>query len=615
MLSAMREKTKFVMLVLLVAMVGWIVFDLGMGGGQGTFGGAPELGSVNGRPIRYLEFQEAYRQIYDNARAQNPGVNFTREEQREFENQAFEQLVQSELLKAEYRRRGISITDRELVEAVRQYPPPELVNHPDFQTEGQFDPQKYERFLSSPNAATREFLMALEARYRDELPRVKLLQQVTGDIYASDAKLWQIYRDQHDSVTVRVLVIDPRTAVADASITMTDDEVRRHYEANRRDFEQPARALVRFVALSRLPTTVDSALILARARALRDSIIRGADFAEVARSESSDSVSAREGGLLGMVRRGQTVPQFERAVWSLPLNSVSEPVATTFGAHLIRVERRSADSALVRHLLLPWALIGERLDTLEARADSLDRYAAEQTDGRMLDSVATRMGLQVVRGPALYQGTPYVLGRYRIPDVGVWAFEATVGETSPVIETDGAYYVFRLDSVTAAGPAPLSEVEAEVRAALQARKKRAAAEAIARDAEQRLLQGQTMDQVATAMRLGVTTLGPFTRTSQVPIFGTATPLVGAAFRLRVGERSGLLRNENAFFFLQPERRVSADSTVWRAQVDAQRGQITRLARQVRVQSYLASLRRGATIRDRRAEVLRPVAQDETPARR
>lgn len=613
MLSTMREKTKVVMLVLAVAFVGWLVFDVGMGvTGQGRTT-SQDVGSVNGRPIRYTDWMEAYRQTYEQARAENPGAVLTREDQRELEDQAFESLVQAELLRAEYRRRGIMVSSREIVDAVRQFPPPEVYQAPDFQTDGRFDPAKYERFLASSNASTREFLLAMENRYRQELPRIKLFQEVTGDVYVSDSKLWMIWRDQADSVSVRALLIDPRTAVADAAAPVTADAVRQYYEAHRADFNRPARASLQFIVVSRTPTAADSAQVLSRVRVLRDSIVRGgADFAAVARAASGDSVSAVQGGSLGTLTRGQTVPTFDRAVWSLPVGQVSEPVASEFGVHLIKVERRTGDSAAVRHILLHWAPTGEALDRLEARADSLDRYAAEQTDPALLDSVARWMGLSVNEAPSLYQGTPYVVGRYRIPDVGIWAFEARPGETSPVIETTGGFYVFRLDSTQDAGTPPLVDVERDVRAAAQLEQKRTAARAIADDAGRRLTQGQTMDQVAAAMRLPLVPLGPFTRASNVPVLGQASPAVGAAFRLRAGERSGLLANDQAFFFLQVSRRVNADSTRWIAQKDQQRAQMIQLARQVRVQSYLASIRRAATVRDRRAEVLRPVAADDTP---
>jgi peptidyl-prolyl cis-trans isomerase D len=609
MLSTMREKTKIIMLVLAVAFVGWLVFDVGMGAtGRGQYE-TLDIGSVDGTPIRYQVWQEAFQEAYDQVREQNPGVSFTREDVRSLEDDVFERLVQQELLRREYRRRGIVVTDREVADALRRFPPPEITENPQFQTEGRFDPQKYERFLATP-AASREYLLVMERRYRDELPRLKLLEQVTSDIYVSDAKLWRMWRDQRDSVTVRALVIRPEQAVADASVTVTPEDLRAYYGEHREEFRRPAVARVSFVAISKLPTAADSAEIFAFARQLRDSILRGADFAELARAESADSANRENGGDLGTFGRGQMTLAFEEAAFRTPVGAVSEPVLTPFGVHLIKVERKTRDSVAARHILIPLARRGARLDTLEARADSLDRYLAEQANPAVFDSIARLMGLPVTQAPPLIQGQPYTLGRYRIPDVGIWAFEAQPGESSPVIEVTGGYYVFRLDSMSAEGVPPLEEVEAQVAAGARRQKKRAAAERIARDAESRLNSGQSLDQVAQALRLPIMTLGPITRTSSAPLLGSASEAVGVAFRLRVGERSRLLSNEEGFFVLESGRMVRADSASWEAQRNEQRLSVLRAARQLRVQSYLDALRRGADVKDRRDQVLRPTAADQ-----
>lgn len=614
MLSTMREKTKVVMVILAVAFVGWLVFDVGMGvSGRGQTN-APDVGSVDGTPIRYTQYMEAYRRVSEQARAENPGQVLTLEDQEALEDAAFNSLVQAELLRDEYRRRGITVTDREIYEAVRRFPPQEIQQAPDFQTDGRFDPAKYERFLATPNASTREFLIALEGQYRDELPRYKLFEQVTSDIFPSDAKLWQIWRDGHDSVTAKILLVRPAAAVPENQVTVTEAEVRRWYDGHRDDFRRPATASVSFIALIKFPTSEDSVAVVAKARALRDSLVRGADFEAVARAESSDSVSAAAGGRLGTFGRGRMVAAFEQAAFRLPVGQISEPVVTGFGVHLIKVERRFGnDSVTASHILLPMARTGARLDTLEARADSLDRLAAGQTDPATFDTTARLMGLTIEHPEPLVQGLPVIIGRYRIPNVGVWAFRAAVGETSDVIETDGAYYVFRLDSVVPAGVPPFEAAQADVRRAVIRQKQREAAERITRDAEQRIARGQTVDQVGAAMRLPVTTLGPFTRTSQVQVLGQASAAIGAAFRLRPGERSGVLSTDDAYFILQMERRTRADSTAWRAQIDDQRAQMIRIARQVRVQSYLQGLQRGANVKDRRDEVLRPQGQADANA--
>jgi peptidyl-prolyl cis-trans isomerase SurA len=79
-----------------------------------------------------------------------------------------------------------------------------------------------------------------------------------------------------------------------------------------------------------------------RLRRLRERIVAGADFAEIAKVHSEDA-SAQKGGDLGWVAPGDTVPEFERAMNALKEGEVSEPIQTPFGWHLVQVVQRRSD--------------------------------------------------------------------------------------------------------------------------------------------------------------------------------------------------------------------------------------------------------------------------------
>ncbi|KEA61713.1 Peptidyl-prolyl cis-trans isomerase PpiC [Marinobacterium lacunae] len=72
---------------------------------------------------------------------------------------------------------------------------------------------------------------------------------------------------------------------------------------------------------------------------LKQQIQDGADFAQVAR-DHSQCPSGRQGGDLGSFGRGQMVPEFDKVVFSAPLNEVQGPVKTQFGYHLLEVTSR-----------------------------------------------------------------------------------------------------------------------------------------------------------------------------------------------------------------------------------------------------------------------------------
>jgi parvulin-like peptidyl-prolyl isomerase len=128
--------------------------------------------------------------------------------------------------------------------------------------------------------------------------------------------------------------------------TPGETELKAAYEARKSEFEQAKvrHILVRFQG-SRVPLRKDQkelteAEALAKAQALRARILKGEDFAAVAKSDSDDTGSGASGGDLGELTHGRTIPEFEQAVFSLPLNQVSEPLKTQFGYHLIQVQER-----------------------------------------------------------------------------------------------------------------------------------------------------------------------------------------------------------------------------------------------------------------------------------
>src|SRR5213080_3058100 len=455
MMRSMRAIVKPVFYVLAISFVAWLalgqVTDI-LGGGKDV------VLKVEGEVVRSQPFQLQYQAALEQYRRQQGGARLSREDEQQVQNQVADQFIHNILLERAYRRLGITVSDAEIIQAARSGPPPQILQQvlqeATFQTNGQFDITKWQRYLSS---AGPEFTSQVEQLYREYLPQRKLQEYLTADVYVSDAKLWRIWRDQHEAVTVAVLAIRPED-VPDSLAPVSDAELQQYYDTHKNDLKRPAAAWLSYVAQPRVPDARDSAAALGRVRALRAEITGGkAKFADVAKKESVDSGSGSRGGDLGWAKRsgGGFVAPFAAAVRRLPPGVLSEPVLTEFGLHLIRIDAAKGDSVRVRHILVPIPLQGAHLDAVDARTDTLDRLAADQTDGSRLDSVAHRLTLPLARAPKLIEGERLRLGG-SVPDVSVWAFEARRGETSPVIDAGQASYVFRLDSLEAAGVPPLA---------------------------------------------------------------------------------------------------------------------------------------------------------------
>ena len=606
MMQAFRTAAKPLMVLVAITFFAWLVLDLsGITGGTGLLT-RTSVGKVNGRSIDARTYQNIVQQSIDARQRQSPGA-LGLEDYQQVRDEVWDQFVQNSVLDAEYRRRGITVSDDEVVQAIRNSPLPEFQNVPEFQTDSQFDLAKYQRWLTS--SVAQQYLPSLEAQYRDELQRAKLLRVVTSDIYLSDAALWERYRDEHEMVKIGLTAIVPRNAVPDSTVKVSDAEVAAYYKAHQDEFKRPKTAYLSFVALPRIATAADTAALKARADSARQEILSGAPFAEVARRESADSATAVKGGDLGEWTKGSMDPAFDSAAFALPLKTLSQPVRSQFGFHLIEITSRKGNKAKGRHILFPIEVTGAHRDQLDAQADSLEHLGAERSDPAALDTVARALKLPVGHANPVQEGSKVQLGQVVVPDAGVWAFQAKPGATSPVIETSFAYYIFRLDSLQQAGVPPVASIRSAVVAAVRDQKKWTAARDLAKEYVKRLEAGSSMAQAAAGMKLPHREFGPFSRINP-PL--TNPVVVGTAFGLKKGERSGILDTKDGIYVVQSLDRVNADSAAFVKEIDQYRARLINVARQERVRNYLAALRKSAKIVDNRSKVLQQQGTQQAP---
>lgn len=558
------------------------------------------VGRVNGRPIDARLYQREVQQVTE-ARQRQASQGLGLDDYEAIRNDVWDQFVTNELLESEYARRGIRVNDDEVLDAIRNAPLPDFYRLPEFQTDGKFDPAKYQRWLGS--SVAQQFLPAMEAQYREQLERAKLFRAVTADVFLSDAALWERYRDEHEAVKVDLAGIVPSAAVPDSAVSVTPAEVEAWYGAHRSELDRPKTIYTSFIALSRLSDASDTAAALARAEAVRKELLGGAPFAEVAKRESADTVSGNKGGDLGEWTRGAFDPKFDSVAFSIKLNEISEPVQTQFGYHLIQVTSRTGNKAKARHILIPIEITGQHRDRLDAQADSLDKLAAEHGDPAALDTAARALHLQVGRAKPLAAGGKMQIGLLTLPDAGVWAAQAKVGQISSIIETPFALYVFRVDSIRQPGIPRLADAKDTVTRIVRDGKKKVQARKLAEDLVKRLDGGSTLAQAADAMKLPHDVYGPFTRLNS-PI---RNPLVlGTAFGLPAGKHSGVLDTKDGLYVLQVLEHTPADSAAFTKELDQLRAHAVQEARQERVQTYLAGLRTAAKIVDNRSKMLQQV---------
>ncbi len=599
MMEQLRRSTKWIMILVALAFGGLMFFEWGMditGQTSGSFG---EIGRVNGIPVSYEQYMASYRNLYDQAQ-QFQEEPITSIQNSEIEEQAWNEVVNSILIQQELERRNILVTDEEVRMAALTSPPPDLMSNPAFLTDEVFDITKYQQFVSMADNLVQ---LQLEAYYRDIIPRGKLLRQVSSGIHLSDAELWTAYRDMNERSSVSYVSFEPIVRVSDDQIEITDAEVSRYYSDNREDFSVPASAGVISVSFTKAPTPADTAAVLARVAEIRQSILDGEDFAEVAARESEDEATAPDGGNLGVFAQGDMVAPFDSAVFAAPLNRITEPVRTSFGVHLVEVsERWGQDSAQARHILLPIERTDESEIDLLALADSLE----ELGESMPLADAAAIVGLETDTLD-LIETLPIVPGAGDVAEGGEWVFEpeTAVGDVSPVFENSTSFYAIELVSIDPSRYLTEEEAGAAIRGTIGLDKKVAVALDEAREFAAEVQSGRSLTEVAREFGLEVRDAGPFARNDFVPGLGRHNAAVGTAFGLDIGEVSDAVEANRNAYVLERTGAEAADSLAWVEQIDLQRLQSVNTIRQQRLTQWIEALRATARIVDRREQVLNP----------
>jgi parvulin-like peptidyl-prolyl isomerase len=179
-------------------------------------------------------------------------------------------------------------------------------------------------------------------QFIDQVVRILLLSEEGKRRKLTES---EAYRNQLAYAAAGILA---RHTDEDIKRKISGDEaaLRAFYEAHKSEYEQihVRHILIRMqgspVNLAAGQKDLTDAEALAKALEIRQKILQGADFADLARAESNDLGSGSKGGDLGFLKRGQTVPSFEDAAFALPTGELSQPVKTPNGYHLIRMEER-----------------------------------------------------------------------------------------------------------------------------------------------------------------------------------------------------------------------------------------------------------------------------------
>ncbi|HYU45766.1 MAG TPA: peptidyl-prolyl cis-trans isomerase [Terriglobales bacterium] len=495
-----------------------------------------------------------------------------------FVPRAAEQLISQKAVVAEAHRMGLRVSDEELREQL-QHGELGAMLFPDGKFVGT---EEYENFVQRNDMTVPQFeekeksyilirkLQALvsssafvsDAEVRDEFERrntkvkfeyaVLTQADILKGLHPTDQELKAFYdhnkANYNNSIPekrqIKYALVDSSKLEAATPVSAAD--LQSYYDQHRDEYRVPEQVKVSHILIkTALPAAGgkedEKAATEARKKAedVLTQVKAGGDFAKLAEKYSDDPGSAKSGGELGWIGRGRTVPEFEKAAFSLAQGQTSDLVKSSYGFHIIRVEDKQ-DAHLKTLADVKGEMEGKVkqqkvVRATEAAANALLSQA--RADG--LDKAAAAKGVQAITTEFFSRGQN-LPGLGASPQLTDAIF--TESEKSPpdVVPIPQGYAVFQLLAIRPPATPTFEEIHSRVETEFKNQRAGFLLQQKTQELSDRSKSEHDLKKAAKELGATMKTSDLVLPDGQVPDVGSMSGAAGAIFSLKAGEISGPL---------------------------------------------------------------------------
>ncbi|MCF6210001.1 MAG: SurA N-terminal domain-containing protein [Gammaproteobacteria bacterium] len=527
MLTFIREKVQ--------GWIAWVIVGLliipfalwGINEYFGT-GGSLVAATVNDAEIDQREFRQTFYEQRDRMQEMLGGQYDSRIFDPQLRQRVINELVERELLLQNAEAMGYRVAEQNVAATIRSFE--------SFHEEGVFSPELYRQQLRIQGQSPASFehrirrallasqlptgiaetalvtdaeldaLIRLQGQQREVAYLTLPIKRYEDESDASEAAVASYYETHHErymtSERVSVEYIELSANELGADLEPGDEKLREFYQSRSQQFSVPEERKVRHILLT-LPEGAgerDVEAVRDKAKEVLERIRAGESFAALASEISEDPGSTDMGGDLGFISQGVMEPDFEQVAFVLNEGDVSEPVLTSFGFHIIKVDEIRVGEAKPFEEVRDELLEEYRRDEAEREyfdlADQLTNMAYETPDS--LTEVAEVLGLPLKESGLFSRDGGE--GVFANPQLTIIAFSDEVlkqGYNSEPVEVGERHVVvLRLKEHSKAAPLPLEEVADEIRQQIIAEKAQERAQDAAAELVKRLESGASQEEVA-----------------------------------------------------------------------------------------------------------------------
>jgi peptidyl-prolyl cis-trans isomerase D len=497
------------------------------------------------------------------------------------------QLIEQKALAYKAREMGLSVSDEELGSVIQSTFAAQMG--------GKFDIQIYRSFLAQQGMTDRSF----EEQQREAMLGARLESIEKQSLVVSDQDARAEYQRKNLKVGLTYLKFEGKDFLAkvnkdpaavkayfdknraqfrtpekrDAGIVagtiadfmqkvqVSDGELQKAYQESIDSFRTPERVRVRHILIKTQGKPKEEAPKLkAKAEDLLKQLKGGADFADLAKKNSEDTGSAEKGGELGWIVKGQTVPNFEKAAFSLDAGAMSGIIETEYGYHILQLEEKQTAHTQTFDEAKPQLLAEAKK---QAASDNLSK-AMEAAHNEALRTpaqeaaIAAKYGLKFFQLADMTTNTP-LPELNSMPELTNAIFAMVKGGTTDIVNADaqGKAAFATVSKIVPARNAEYAEVQNEVVQRFLTAEADRLAEDAARQAADRARKGESLEAIGKAYGLSVKTAAPFTIDGAAEGIGAATQL-SAAFEAKAGAIVGPIAAQSSQFVCRVADKIPAD---------------------------------------------------------
>ena len=322
-LQKIQNQTGCLLLVIGVAMLAFVLTDLVSSGSSIFSSNDNSVGEISNEPVSYDEYNQTYEALKAQLIQNNPGIAFDENMSKQYQQQAWNMIIESRLVEPEYEKLALTVSLAELEDlTIGDNTHPQIQQSFRNPETNQFDKQRLIRFLKEDINSNPEALQnwnSFQQQFTASLIAQKYSQLITSSVYTTDLEAANYGRDNNQTKNATVVSL-PYSQYEDSTLSVSDSEILSYMKAHSSKFERDASRDIEYIRLNVIPSQEDSMDMIFQAKEIAQKFVETKDdsaFVSIMNSETPFNKTFQ--------RRGSFLASVENEIFSANIGEVVGP--------------------------------------------------------------------------------------------------------------------------------------------------------------------------------------------------------------------------------------------------------------------------------------------------